>query len=732
MLSATPMGVESLAIPIDIRAWRAVMESQTTGAMDAHVASASEILDNSDSAYSEAGSWANGGLAGAYGGGYRYANPGASGASAAWGFGGLASGTYELQASWTSHPNRTANARYAASGVGGVSLGSFVANQRVASTGRTDESGHAFAALGKVSVGPDGVLTVRLGSSSDGAVIADAVRLVAAEPSDNASPPPPPSSLVLDNSGSGYSEAGSWANGSLAGAYGGGYRYANPGASGASAAWGFGGLASGTYELQASWTSHPNRTANARYAASGVGGVSLGSFVANQRVASTGRTDESGHAFAALGKVSVGSDGVLTVRLGSSSDGAVIADAVRLVAAEPSDNASPPGDPPPVSRPNDPRFADQWGLNNANDVDINAPEAWSVAASAGLKTTVVAVLDTGVDYTHPDLYLNIYLNQGEIPAAARAGLVDTNADGSLDFYDLNSLDPSFMVVRDGAGNPINARWSSDINRNGRIDAGDLLADPAWEDGRDDDGDGRVDDLVGWDYYAMSNDPMDGYGHGTHVAGTIGAITGNGVGVAGVAPNARIIPMKIGPGPGVSGVLATLAIRDAATAGARVMNASWGSGSYAPGLNEAISYAADRGAVFVAAAGNYGSDNDATPFYPASIARSNVISVAAIDSAGRKAGFSNFGATTVDLGAPGEGILSTTRGGGYGWMSGTSMASPHVAGVVTLLAGLRPDLTPADLIDLVLSTAKPLASLAGRTVSGGIIDAYAAARAALVA
>ena len=155
---------------------------------------------------------------------------------------------------------------------------------------------------------------------------------------------PPPSAVVLDNSDAGYTETGSWSNGGLAGAYGVGYRYANPGASGASAAWGFGGLASGTYELQASWTSHPNRTANARYAASGGGGVSLGSFVANQRVASTGRTDESGHAFAALGKVSVGSDGVLTVRLGSSSDGAVIADAVRLVAADSGD----PGDPAPI------------------------------------------------------------------------------------------------------------------------------------------------------------------------------------------------------------------------------------------------------------------------------------------------------------------------------------------------------------------------------------------------
>src|SRR5262249_38101604 len=128
--------------------------------------------------------------------------------------------------------------------------------------------------------------------------------------------------------------------------------------------------------------------------------------------------------------------------------------------------------------PNDPQFSTEWGLNFTDDtVDINAPEAWEV--TKGTPSTIVAVADTGIDYTHPDLYLNISVDQGEIPAAIKLGLVDTNSDGRLDFYDFNSLDVGGTVVLNGSNGPINAWATHDSNGNGYIDGGDLLADPTW-------------------------------------------------------------------------------------------------------------------------------------------------------------------------------------------------------------------------------------------------------------
>src|SRR5262249_4172655 len=136
-------------------------------------------------------------------------------------------------------------------------------------------------------------------------------------------------------------------------------------------------------------------------------------------------------------------------------------------------------------RPNDPAFGQQFGLSGANDADIDAPQAWGV--TTGLPTTTVAVIDVlGVDYTHPDLYLKIALNQREIPSGLRAHLTDTNGDGRIDFYDLNSLDARGQVVRDASGQPVNAASVADHDGNGRIDAGDLLADPRWADGIDQD------------------------------------------------------------------------------------------------------------------------------------------------------------------------------------------------------------------------------------------------------
>jgi subtilisin family serine protease len=330
----------------------------------------------------------------------------------------------------------------------------------------------------------------------------------------------------------------------------------------------------------------------------------------------------------------------------------------------------------------------------------------------GSTDVLVAVTDTGIDYTHPDLYLNIAIHQAEIPHSLRSSLLDVNGDGLISFHDLND--------------PANAPFVSDLNANGVIDAGDLIADPRWADGIDDDANGRLDDLVGWNFITNTNDPWDGHWHGTHVSGTIAAQTHNGVGVAGVAPNVRILPLKNVRDDGSAPRSASIAAISYATElGARVINASWGGTSFSQAMHDTIQLAAARNAVFVAAAGNNGRDNDATPFYPASYNLPNVLSVAAITSSGARASFSNFGVTSVDLGAPGSGILSTMPGGGYSSRSGTSMAAPHVTGVAALVASSSPGITSRQVVDLLLDTTRPLASLAGRTLTGGMVDAFGA-------
>jgi subtilisin family serine protease len=193
-------------------------------------------------------------------------------------------------------------------------------------------------------------------------------------------------------------------------------------------------------------------------------------------------------------------------------------------------------------------------------------------------------------------------------------------------------------------------------------------------------------------------------------------------VAGVDWNAQIMPLKVldSTGSGTDAEIVS-AIDFAVQHGARVINASWGGGPPSQAVANAISYAGSQGAVFVTAAGNSGTNDDAAPFYPASYRLPNEIAVAAINQAGGLAGFSNFGAKTVALAAPGVNILSTVPGG-YAYMSGTSMATPYVSGVVALVAALNPSDTAAQLVQQVLSTTKPLPSLAGKTTTGGIVDA----------
>ncbi len=246
------------------------------------------------------------------------------------------------------------------------------------------------------------------------------------------------------------------------------------------------------------------------------------------------------------------------------------------------------------------------------------------------------------------------------------------------------------------------------------------------DGLDNDGNGYVDDWRGWDFVNGDNNPTDDHDHGTHVAGTIGAVGSNGTGVTGVNWNVKVMALKFlnaaGSGTTADAIAATLY---AADNGARVSSNSWGGGPFDQSLLDAIEYGAGRGMLFVAAAGNDGRSNDTTATYPSSYASEAIVSVAATDHNDALAFFSNYGAKSVDLGAPGVNILSTTRGGTYAAFQGTSMATPHVSGVAALLAARFPDASPYGLKALLLRSVDPVASLAGRTTSGGRLNAFTA-------
>jgi subtilisin family serine protease len=318
--------------------------------------------------------------------------------------------------------------------------------------------------------------------------------------------------------------------------------------------------------------------------------------------------------------------------------------------------------------PNDLYFERQWGLLNDGQqvrqygtpgADIRVIPAWEI--SKGEEGCLVAVIDTGVQWNHPDLAANIWRNSGET-------LVD---------------------------------------------------------GLDNDNNGFIDDAIGWDFFSNDNDPDDEHGHGTHVSGTVAALTDNGIGVAGVAPNCKIMPLRfLGPNGG-STADAIAALNYAVKAGAKISNNSWGGGNSSTALYQAIQAAGAAGHIFVAAAGNSSFNTDRTPQYPAGYNLQNIISVAATDNQDRLATFSNYGAKTVDLGAPGVDIISLTRGSDYRWASGTSMAAPHVAGVVALVSAKYPNLSALEVIEQILSTTRFVSSLNRKTVTGGVLDAHKA-------
>lgn len=382
---------------------------------------------------------------------------------------------------------------------------------------------------------------------------------------------------------------------------------------------------------------------------------------------------------------------------------------------------------------NDPTYVNGglWGMYGdttpvRNAFGSQAGEAWAAGATGSMKQ-VVGIVDTGIDYRHADLYLNVWLNQKEIPTALKSALRDVDADGLITFRDLNNSQNA-SLVRDGNGN-------------GRIDAGDLLNDSRWENGRDEDGNGYRDDLIGWDFVNNDNDPLDDNGHGTHVAGTIGAIGGNGAGVAGVAWNVQMAGLKFlaanGSGFTSSAVMAidyftTMARTASAGENFLATNNSWGGGGYSQALADAVARGARADVLFVAAAGNGGSDgigdnNDAIANWPSNLSTSAsagyeaVIGVAALNSSGGLASFSNFGASTVDIAAPGVGITSTLLSGTYGSYNGTSMATPHVTGALVLQAALNPDATGAQLRSSLLETAAATTSVAGKVATGGRLD-----------
>lgn len=318
-----------------------------------------------------------------------------------------------------------------------------------------------------------------------------------------------------------------------------------------------------------------------------------------------------------------------------------------------------------IGLPNDPNFPNQWGCHNTGQTvnadfgiagaDINAPQAWDVGV--GDPSFAVAVIDTGVLHTHPDLAANIWSNPGEI-----------------------------------AGN-----------------------------GVDDDGNGYVDDVRGWDFAGIDANPVDEHGHGTHVAGTIGAVGGNGIGNAGVAWRCKLVPLRfIGATGGLTSD-AVLAIGYCRAKGIKVSNNSWGSTTFAQSLSDAIAQAGAAGHLFVAAAGNNSQDSGVAPFYPAAYPHASIISVAASNNDDARAYFSNWSSTSVDLCAPGMNIHSTHLSNAYTWMSGTSMAAPHVAGAAVLAWSANPDWNLSQVRSRILSTTRPVAALQGIVATGGVLD-----------
>ncbi|HWP98007.1 MAG TPA: S8 family peptidase [Syntrophomonadaceae bacterium] len=323
---------------------------------------------------------------------------------------------------------------------------------------------------------------------------------------------------------------------------------------------------------------------------------------------------------------------------------------------------------------NDLLFFKQWALKNTGQfiqlvpgqpgIDINVIPAWTI--TRGDSNLLVAVTDTGIDLQHPELRNRAWINTGEIP-----------------------------------GNGI-----------------------------DDDQNGYVDDVNGYDFYHHDNTVFDAGDqdiHGTHVAGVIAAEANNHQGISGIAPQVKIMALKfMGPdGGNISDAIE--AIDYARSKEVKLCNASWSGTEYSQALYDAIE---QSGILFIAASGNSGADADSAPEYPAAFTCPNIISVAAINNQGQLASWSNYGANSVDLGAPGVGIMSILEliprcTFLYGYISGTSQAAPQVTGTAALVFSQFPQMSASEVKNRILNHVKPLPSLEGKTVSGGMVNAYGA-------
>ena len=311
----------------------------------------------------------------------------------------------------------------------------------------------------------------------------------------------------------------------------------------------------------------------------------------------------------------------------------------------------------------------QWAIHNTGQkdssgqegipgTDIGVLKVWRQGWT-GNRRVVVAVIDTGVDYTHPDLAANIYHNPGEIP-----------------------------------GNGI-----------------------------DDDHNGFIDDVHGWDFQNNDNDPMDDQNHGTHCAGVIGAEGNNSLGIAGVNHQVSILPLKFIGKSGGTLEAAVKAIQYATLMKVNIMSNSWGGGGESKIMQEAIEKARDAGILFVVAAGNASQNNDSISTFPANYPVSNILSVAALDNRDQLAKFSNYGKTKVHVGAPGVKIYSSIIDGKYAPMSGTSMACPHVAGIAALMRSRKIYSSAEELKSRILRTVVRIPELRNKLASKGRVNAF---------
>jgi thermitase len=319
--------------------------------------------------------------------------------------------------------------------------------------------------------------------------------------------------------------------------------------------------------------------------------------------------------------------------------------------------------------PADPLYAWQWGLHNTGSNEPKSPEKLIAglpgvdlnaehawSLSKGSRKVIVGVVDSGVDVQHPDLKNNIWINAGEIP-----------------------------------GNKI-----------------------------DDDNNGFIDDVNGWSGLTHDGNVSDGTGHGTHCSGTIGAEHDNGIGIAGIMPEVSIMALKFIDADGFGSTADAVEVIDYALRNkVDVLSNSWGGGPYSKILEDVIRKARDLGVMFVAASGNASSNNDVNAYFPANYNFSNVISVANHTSEDVISAYSNFGAYTVHVAAPGSNILSTSPNGNYDVRSGTSMAAPHVAGAIGLLIAQEGRLPVSQIRSRLMNTAISGAGYQGKVASGRI-------------